>query len=181
MNSKHSPQRSHSLSDSSFRIHIGWGLVGCGVISSLLVGCGMDSDSLAAIENAARQQSQITASFDDEVVTPIRYQPAINGVFQPAFPDRRDPFRIDKVDIQQDEIMHASSDIRVVGFAKLGEQQAILKIGDESKFVVVGDRIGDVEVLSISPPRVRLRSGKLTWDASMFQNQSLGSAGLNQD
>lgn len=156
-------------------------LLGLGMIGSLVIGCGFDSESLSAIEQAARQQTQIAASFDDASVSSVSHRAGSNHAFQPAFPQRRDPFRVNENDVVQDEVLSVSSDLRVIGFAKMGEQQAILKIGDDSKFVVVGDKVGDVEILSISPPRVRMRSGNLIWDASMFQNQALGSSSSIQD
>jgi len=156
-------------------------LIGLVLVSCILVGCGINADSLATLEQAARQHAQISQSFRGPATLPVSEPAFEDRTFQPAFPERQDPFRVDQTDVARDEMLHVSSDIRVIGFAKLGQQQAILKIGDESQFVIVGDRIGNVEVLSISPPRVRLRSGNLTWDASMFQNPMPGLSGIAQD
>ncbi|TWT93587.1 hypothetical protein [Neorhodopirellula pilleata] len=158
--------------DFSFDAIIGQRLfmLGVGLVLATIAGCGIDADSLATLEQAARQHVQMSQGIDGPATSPVSLSPSGELSFQPAFPERRDPFRVDQTEVERDEMVNVSSDIRVIGFAKLGQQQAILKIGDESKFVIVGDRIGDVEILGISPPRVRLRSGNLTWDASMFQN-----------
>lgn len=142
-----------------------WALIG--TVGALVVGCGIEPEMLAKIEQASFQQKEITASFDDQVDTQAS-APQGNTQFSPAFPDRTDPFHINQNDIAETIQQTESSDIRVVGFANMGSQQAILKIADETKFVSVGDRINDIEVISISPPRVRLKNGNFMWDASMF-------------
>lgn len=136
-------------------------------LSLLLVGCGVEPEMLARIEQASFQQGQITDSFDDSLPESAKCL-GDDVEFKPAFPDREDPFHIDKIEVAETAQQTESSDIRIVGFAKMGRQQAILKVGDETKFVQVGDRIGDIEVINISPPRVRLKNGNFTWDASMF-------------
>lgn len=155
--------------------------IGLAMVSCTFVGCGINADSLATLEQAARQHTQVSQSLDTQAVSLVSDSPTQKRTFQPAFPERRDPFRINETEVARDELLNVSSDIRVIGFAKLGQQQAILKIGDDSQFVIVGDSIGGVEILSISPPRVRFRSGNLTWDASMFQNQIPGLSSAVED
>ncbi|CAN0474846.1 unnamed protein product, partial [Hapterophycus canaliculatus] len=123
-------------------------------VSLLLVGCGVEPEMLARIEQVSLREGQITASFDDSASKSFTPSDA-STEFKPAFPEREDPFHVDKVEVAETVQQTESSDIRVVGFAKMGRQQAILKIGDDTKFVQVGDRIGEIVVISISPPRVR--------------------------
>ena len=141
-----------------------------GMTGVLLVGCGIEPEILTQIEQASFQQKEITASFDDQSDT-LSPTSQDNSQFTPAFPDRKDPFHINQNDIAETIQQTESSDIRVVGFANMGSQQAILKIAGETKFVSVGDRVNDIEVIDISPPRVRLKNGNFTWNASMFTHQ----------
>lgn len=138
-----------------------------GTVGLFLVGCDIEPEILAQIENASFQDKQISSTFDatsNNATSPARS----NTEFTPAFPDREDPFHINQTEVIEIAQRTESSDIRVVGFANMGSQQAILKIADETQFVRVGDVIDDVEVINISPPRVRLKNGNFTWDVSMF-------------
>jgi hypothetical protein len=135
-----------------------------------LGGCGVDSDTLSRIEQMARQQQGTITNLDnplDEDVTQTSY----GSEFSVPFPDRMNPFEVGTKAPRQTPENVGAANVTVLGFAKLGQQQAILRIGEQTRFVVVGDHIGELEVLGITPPRVRLKNGNLVWDASMFHNR----------
>ncbi|WP_404304713.1 hypothetical protein [Neorhodopirellula lusitana] len=155
-----------------------YSMIVCGFAGSSLLGCGVDAESLQTLQRVSMQQSQITNGLDG-AARPKAPSIEAHAAFQPQFPDRVDPFHVD-ADMQQVSVQsHGTVSIQVLGFADMGKQQAILRVGGDTKFVVAGDRIGNVEVISISPPRVRLRNDNLTWDASMFQNQPIGPNGAH--
>ncbi len=139
-----------------------------GLIVLAISGCGIEPETISRIEQMSRQHS--TAFSSIETPPELNITRVSSEGFTVPFPDRRDPFQVtDKGKKPQNKAITASN-VSVMGFAKLGEQQAILKVGGETRFVVVGDRVGDVEVMAINPPRVRLKNGNLVWDASMFQS-----------
>lgn len=85
------------------------------------------------------------------------------------FPERVNPFAVAHRREREGTDTTPASSVEVLGFAKVGRQQVMLRVADEVHFLVEGDIIGGVEVLQIRPPRVRLRNGNLTWEASMFE------------
>ncbi|MFG0289816.1 MAG: hypothetical protein ACF8CQ_16670 [Rhodopirellula sp. JB044] len=142
-----------------------------GVLLGLMFagGCGIEPETISRIEQMSMQKSSAFASMDQPPELDVT-RTSGEGFVVP-FPDRQDPFQIVRAGAAPQNKKITASNISVVGFAKLKEQQAILKIDDQSRFVVVGDTVGEVEVLAITPPRVRLRNGNLVWDVSMFQNR----------
>ena len=139
----------------------------------LLGGCGINSETLETLQQVSLKQQDAVADLD-------RHEsrlPSTPGVdFQVPFPQRDNPFAVstDSPD-RFSETALSTVDVQVKGFAKIGQQQAILRVKGETRFVIVGDRIGGLEVLAIVPPRVRLKSGNLVWDANMFSNNAAGS------
>ncbi|MCM2371722.1 hypothetical protein [Aporhodopirellula aestuarii] len=139
-----------------------------GMIAMAVIGCGIEPETISRIEQMTRQQGGTFAGMDDS--PDLNVTQTSNEGFSAPFPDRRDPFHTTDNSTPTQNKKITASNVSVMGFAKLDVQQAILRIDDQTRFVVAGDRIGEIEVVSITPPRVRLKNGNLVWDASMFQN-----------
>lgn len=136
----------------------------------VLPGCGVDPESIETIRRVAMQdrktQSDLNIGANDSGSVAVNSP----GVFEPPFPDRKDPFHIDQSAPSAKVRPTKASEYLVLGFADVGKTRAIIRFGDETQFVSIGDTIGDAEVLDVIPPRVRLRNGSFIWEASMFQS-----------
>ncbi|HBE66483.1 MAG TPA: hypothetical protein DDX19_27775 [Rhodopirellula baltica] len=136
----------------------------------VLPGCGVDPESIETIRRVAMQdrktQSDLNIGGGEDGSVAV----SSPRVFEPPFPDRRDPFHIDQAAPSTVTRPTKASEYLVLGFADVGKTRAIIRFGDETQFVSKGDTIGDAEVLDVIPPRVRLRNGSFIWEASMFQS-----------
>lgn len=148
-----------------------WFGIGCGVTAITLSGCGMEPETFSRIEEMAKTSrasfSNVNEPFGEGLPVTSESQ-----TFSVPFPHRRDPFRVSETGTAAAAQPVGAANISVIGFAKVGQQQAILRIAEKTQFVIVGDKIGELEVLGITPPRVRLKHGNLVWDASMFSNHA---------
>jgi hypothetical protein len=50
----------------------------------------------------------------------------------------------------------------------VGRQHVLLRSGEISKSLQVGESINGVQVIAINPPTVQLQLGTLVWSATMF-------------
>lgn len=133
----------------------------------LVAGCGGEPASIATLRDLSLQQEGTRES----LLSPGLVSRNSPIAFDPPFPERSDPFRRPEAESTATPAPIATADVRVMGFAKLDAQQAILRFGDQTRFMVEGDIFQNVEVVKITPPRVRLRYGNLMWDVSMFQSR----------
>lgn len=85
----------------------------------------------------------------------------------PAYPQRKNPFEFAvEVDVgQQSSTLDASQELKLFGFAGSAQPKAIIHIGQNTRLMSQGDRWGDLEVLEINPPEVRMRANGVirTW------------------
>lgn len=78
----------------------------------------------------------------------------------PAYPQRTNPFEF-AVEVDFGEKTSAedtSQELKLFGFAGNDHPKAIIHIGQTTRLMAQGDRWGDIELLEISPPEVRIRS-----------------------
>lgn len=140
------------------------------VLVATVIGCGIDSESIDTIRRVALQDretgDELGINGDGDSTASSR--PKVK--FDPPFPERRDPFHIDQSAPEVVAKPTKASEYQVLGFANKDRQQAIIRFGEQTRFVVAGDKLGDVEILEINPPRVRMKNGNLIWEASMFQS-----------
>lgn len=135
----------------------------------VLPGCGVDSESIETIRRVAMQDRETQSDLKIGMGEVGAMAVSSPRVFEPPFPDRKDPFHIDQAAPSTMTRPTKASEYLVLGFADVGKTRAIIRFGDETQFVSKGDTIGDAEVLDVIPPRVRLRNGSFIWEASMFQ------------
>ncbi|MEM1224438.1 MAG: hypothetical protein AAGJ40_02010 [Planctomycetota bacterium] len=130
------------------------------------VGCGDVPRSITTLQDVSLQSVPIGQSFLD----PESEAASSSGteLWQPPFPDRDNPF-LKADDPASAANPLAATDVKLVGFAKLIEQQAILRFPDSTRFMARGDHHNNVELVDILPPhRVRLRSNNLVWEVSLL-------------
>ncbi|MEM9366660.1 MAG: hypothetical protein AAGD07_11745 [Planctomycetota bacterium] len=132
---------------------------------SVLLGCGGDiQQALPSLTSPIRGPGA-----DDFGISATNVSRSDPKEFELPFPERSNPFAVgDRQDPKGNQPTAASS-VEVLGFAKVGSQQVMLRVDEKVHFLVEGDSKGGVDVLQIRPPRVRLRNGNLTWEASMFE------------
>lgn len=116
---------------------------------------------------------------------------AASSSFQPHYPLRTNPFLYpaDASEVSPVPTSTSVAEIRVMGFADVRQpsladpvsdpagdpvaatktqQRVLLKTSVGIQSLSVGDQIGQIQVLRISPPAVELKMGSLIWTATMF-------------
>jgi hypothetical protein len=144
--------------------------VGLAALLASQVGCHVDPETLASLEHAVKRvsadQNRNPQSSNDpaSVVTEVQ--------FSPSYPDRHDPFSFPENAAlegpQAAPSLATVSQIEVLGFASVGRQHVLLRSGEISKSLQVGESINGVQVIAINPPTVQLQLGTLVWSATMF-------------
>jgi hypothetical protein len=146
------------------------GLAAFALATLSLVGCGANPDTLLKV---AAQVREVSAA-DTDVVTDIQTgsKPTLEtqSKFTPPFPDRVNPF------LYPDETSKNSADtnasnlsVELIGFANVGTPRVVIRIGDSVYSPSVGQRIGNLEVISIQPPQAEFRNGSFSWTANLHQ------------
>lgn len=146
-----------------------------------LVGCGGNGEPIEVALAAVRQVStahradaapaiEINPTDDPSVAN----NPMTDPLIELPYPMRTNPFRYVGQDSEKSQTVGtgALNDLRVLGFADVGNPRVMLEIRNEAHSMAVGDSRHGIEVLEISPPHVRLKVANLTWNASMFDDRA---------
>lgn len=140
---------------------------------SMLAGCDADSDSISQLSSVVGRVQQVNESLAAAGGT--ANDVATTGIsFAAPYPNRTDPFHFpgDESDAAETPVSLISvGDIVILGFASVNEKPKVfLRSKDVTRVLAVGDRVDNVEVQAIDPPRVELRMGTLVWTATMFDH-----------
>lgn len=140
---------------------------------STLAGCGADSDAISQLSSVVGRVQQVNESLASAGGT--TNDVAITGIsFAAPYPNRTDPFHFPGDESDAAEIpasLISVGDIVILGFASVDENPKVfLRSKDVTRVLAVGDRVDNVEVQAIDPPRVELRMGTLVWTATMFDH-----------
>jgi len=143
-------------------------LLVCLAVFGSLQGCGVDTQSLSEMAGDMMSDS---ARADDSAQSDT--STVVKTVsFQPKFADRIDPFRYPNetfvTKVEPGFNAERATSVEVLGFAKMDAAKVILRMQETTKSLGIGENLMGIEVVEISPPTVKLRSGSLVWSASMF-------------
>ena len=134
-------------------------------------GCGVNAETLEALQSAVSTVSSAQSQAVAEEASPRQAAAALEEQFQPTHPNREDPFTFPagaQVSDGESSSLTTVAEIEILGFAKVGEQHVLLRSGEKSRSLTVGESIDRVRVIEINPPTVRLQMGTLIWTATMF-------------
>jgi hypothetical protein len=141
-------------------------------------GCDVDPETLESLQSAVRtvsaaqSSSQSSAETEaDSVATAALAAQSANAQFVPKHPHRIDPFSFPvgaQVGDSESTSMTTVAEIEVLGFANVGKQHVLLRSGETSRSMQVGESISGIRVIAINPPTVQLQMGTLIWTATMF-------------
>jgi len=153
----------------NFRPTVAFGLL---FASVPLPGCGVDSETIQSFQAAVQNVSQSQSTAAPAPLSAMPSTPAPEARFDPAYPDRRDPFSFPE-DAQVGErnpgTQTTVASVEVLGFANVGRgQHVLLRSGETSRSLRSGESIDGVRVMAIHPPTVKLQLGTLVWTATMF-------------
>lgn len=85
------------------------------------------------------------------------------------YPDRTNPFEFGiEVDFDSESGSNKELKVQLYGFLGTEQPKAIISINGFTRTMSVGDTQGAVEVLSITPPEVRIRTDGVTRTWSLF-------------
>lgn len=168
--------------------------VGMGVMLSC--GCSVEPETLKSITKVVGRStgSELAAAVGQSLAeSPAKKQQqradhnAASSSFQPHYPLRTNPFiyPADASEVTPVPTSTSVAEIRVMGFADVRQlsltaaagdpvaapqtqQRVLLKTSMGIKSLSVGDQIGQIQVLRISPPAVELKMGSLIWTATIF-------------
>ncbi len=136
-----------------------------------IVGCG-GGESLDSLVAAAKKVNVDTLAAADQ--GQLLEEAGVAGASELPYPSRSNPFTfVGEERAATEPKPNELSDIRVIGFAQVGQPRVMLRLRNETRSLAVGDKNSGVEVLEISPPNVRLKLANLTWNASMFDEKSV--------
>ncbi len=148
-------------------------LTACGLVVALVSqsGCGVDSETLESFHSAVRAVSSSQPQPSMKEASTQQAKAPLEARFDPSFPDRVDPFTFptsEQVPDNENTSRTTIAAVEILGFAKVGEQHVLLRSGEKSRSLTVGESIDGVRVIEINPPSVRLQMGTLVWNATMF-------------
>lgn len=94
--------------------------------------------------------------------------------FEAPFPNRGNPFIFvgSAAGSSKSPITGSVNEIVVRGFLATNEPAVLLEIDGSLHTVRAGQNVAGVEVISISEPRVTLRTREAEWTASLFDTRS---------
>ena len=136
-----------------------------------LAGCDSGAESIGAIRQAT-ESFTATGAFGAANSVAANANDARPVKFEPPFPYRQDPFSLPGGNVGQPAAFSPTkvADVKVIGFADVDIPRVILRIGEQTKIMKLGDRNSGVEVLNIKPPKVELKMDNLIWTAAMFDD-----------
>ncbi len=161
-----------------------------GIAVCLFAGCGeevapdatpTESPSIEPVTSqpAVEEETPVTEQPDEESTSATDDLPVstLDQVSKPTetlayhapFPDRVDLFRIPK---RQGGSFAATpgnieSAVELLGFVNVDSQQVVLSIDGMVSPLEVGNKVAEIEVISIQPPAVVLQRGRQRWQASL--------------
>ncbi len=138
-------------------------------------GCGVDSEALESLQSAVRVASSPQPESPTSNAQKVQSSPALEAQFVPSNPQRQDPFSFPDVANaaeQDNQALSTVSEVEILGFANVGTQHVLIRSGDKTKSLKVGQVIDGVRIVAINPPTVQLQMGTLLWTATMFDKQS---------
>lgn len=139
-------------------------------------GCDVEPETFESLRGAVRRVSQTGQDLSPTSNDTSAAAAEESVSFTAPYPDRANPFAFPGTEQEQAEDARAISsvgDIEVLGFANVDEPRVFLRTRRMTKSLAVGDVIEGIEVLRISPPTVELRTGELSWNATMFESGRL--------
>jgi hypothetical protein len=137
-------------------------------------GCGIEPETLEALKQAVNQASSKGLAANSTDANREGQEDEGASGFQPAFPDRIDPFVFQGIADHRDEfapLPKTSEDrlaVDVLGFAVVDQPTVLLRIMGKTHSLSVGQRVDGMEVVGIDPPHAELRIGSQTRTVSMF-------------
>ncbi len=133
-----------------------------------LTGCRDDNESLGQLREVVRNVSQKPSA--NLANGPLGKPTDSLPKFSPPYPERENAFEYPGTSTNSPSVDAVSSvgEIRVLGFANVGQLRVLLKSKNHTKSLAVGDRFDGIEIVNIHPPSVELRSGTLIWTSTMF-------------
>lgn len=162
------------------------------ILSSVIAGCGGgDEVGREAAHTTAPGRQPPAATTDAETTTATvtiggkeitedkKKNEEKSAGFAKMFPDR-DPFaapaalpepELDPV-VEIEDPTPELPPLRLIGFINVDSARAMLKIDDELVLVGAGDVVGEVEILAVNSPALKLRFGEDEIDVSLFTQNS---------
>lgn len=148
---------------------------GLAVLLAGQCGCGVDAETLGSLQSAVRVVASAQPESTTDNVQKAQATPTLESQFIPPHPQRQDPFSFpDKADTatQDTKALSTVSEVEILGFANVGTQHVLIRSGDTTKSLKVGQVIDGVRIVAIHPPTVQLQMGTLLWTATMFDKAS---------
>ncbi len=131
----------------------------------LSLGCGGEGSESLLPMVMQHAPAEVRQAFGDD------QQVASAGVVEAVvlpFPERENPFLFPGTEVERAIPSAAVNEVCVIGFIDVGVPSAVLRVQETMRTLHVGDKVQGIEVVAIQPPLVKLRQGKLTWNASLF-------------
>jgi hypothetical protein len=118
---------------------------------------------------AAPQSGSASTSASSMPVPPAAPETAVETAeFQPPYPQRQELFKPPRGDEPAAaQAQPRETVIQLKGFAQAGELKAILRIDGHLTALRVGQAVGTLELVSITPPQVTLRQDGRSWVESL--------------
>lgn len=127
--------------------------------------------SLAARLQGLNSKQEVLVE-DDESLTLTAVDEKLTSA---PYPNRKNPFEFGiEVDFDKESGTNKELNVKLYGFLGTESPKAIISINGHTRSMSAGDTQGAVEVLTISPPEVRIRTDGVTRTWSLF-----GSANSN--
>ncbi len=121
--------------------------------------------------SSSAEQSPEDASSADQETAVVDIVEEHTLAFEPPFPDRMNIFQAPKRQGRGSAKTNTQSEtaVELLGFVNVNGQRVALSIDGMVTTIAEGGQAYGIEVISIQPPSVFLRSGKQRWQAS-FEN-----------
>ncbi|MEM1069286.1 MAG: hypothetical protein AAGG48_12515 [Planctomycetota bacterium] len=132
------------------------------------VGCGIEPETLAALQDAVAtsQRAPTTPDVEEELINDVS--------FTPPYPERNNPFEFPGQNTERSSVEPVTTEtpdataIEVLGFANVNQPRVLLRVGESTRSLGIGDRIGLIEVIGIRPPAVDLNISGQVRTVTMF-------------
>ncbi len=147
---------------------------GLAILLAVHCGCGVDQETLESLQSAVRAVSSAPPEPNIDSTPAIQNIAATEVQFTPPHPDRLDPFSFPEtasVGERDDASLSTVSEVEILGFANVGTQHVLVRSGEKTRSLEVGEIIDGVRIVAINPPSVQLQMGTLIWTATMFDKE----------
>jgi hypothetical protein len=145
----------------------GW-FASLAIVPMTLVGCGANPETLLEVVDKVREVSTANTEVDADLETDLTPTVEPQSKFTPPYPERVNPFLYpeDTSDSPVDTNV-SSLAVELLGFANVGTQRVVIRIGGSVYSPAVGQRVGNLDVISIHPPQAEFRNGSFSWTANL--------------